>query len=205
MPTYHWDIKQNTPEWHAIKAGVWSASKAAVIMGGLDTTGLDNLIKDIAWERVRGPLEGIGYKSAAMERGNELEPEARDAYAFDRDVTVLECGFVEHSTIPYVGYSPDGLLQKLKKGIEAKNPGHRAYMETLDKMVIPSQYRWQCRWAMWVGELEELDFIAYHPQQGAIVIPASVTDLEKKQMAERVALLEPKVQKYIDLLKRKAA
>lgn len=205
MPTYHWDIEQGTPEWHAIKAGKWSASKAAVIMGGLDTSGLDNLIKDIAWERVHGPLEGSGFKTPAMERGTELEPESRDAYAFERDVNIIQCGFIEHSTIPHVGYSPDGLFNKLRNGIEAKNPGHRAYIETAEKLVIPSQYRWQCRWAMWVGELEALDFIVYHPQQGLIVIEATVTETEKQQMAERVALLEPKVTKIIDLLQRKAA
>ena len=102
MPTIHRDIVQHSPEWYAIKAGKWSASNAATIMGGLDTSGLASLIKDIAWERVFGPTEG-GFQSKAMERGNDLESEARDWYAFERDAVVSEVGFVEHGSIARVG------------------------------------------------------------------------------------------------------
>jgi hypothetical protein len=107
-PVIHRDIVQHSPEWYAIKAGKWSASNAATIMGGLDTSGLASLIKDIAWERVHGPEDG-GFQSEAMKRGNKLEGDARDWYAFERDAVVAEVGFVEHATVPRVGWSPDGL------------------------------------------------------------------------------------------------
>lgn len=202
-PIIHRDIVQGSDEWHAIRAGKWSASKAATIMGGLDTKGLADLIKDVAWERVFGPIGG-GFKSAAMERGNELEPEARDWYAFEKGVVVEQVGFVEHATIPNVGWSPDGLCGA--GAIEAKNPLHRAWMEVNRTRKIPAEYRWQARWAMWVGELEWLDFIVYHPAAGGIVIPAEVTESEKQQMAERVALLETRVADEVALLtERKAA
>ena len=202
-PIIHRDIVQGTDEWHSIRAGKWSASKAATIMGGLDTKGLADLVKDVAWERVFGPIGG-GFKSAAMERGNELEPEARDWYAFEKGVVVEQVGFVEHATIPNVGWSPDGLCGT--GGIEAKNPLHRAWMEVNRTRKIPAEYRWQARWAMWVGELEWLDFIVYHPAAGGIVIAAEVTESEKQQMAERVALLETRVADEVALLtERKAA
>lgn len=199
MPIFHWSIEQHSPEWYAIKAGKWSASNAAKIMGGLDTAGLAALIQDIAWERVYGPSQEERFKSTAMNRGTEMEPESRDCYAFERDVIVRECGFVEHSDIPNVGWSPDGLVH-LRHGIEAKNPGHRAWMETKRTGKIPSEYRWQCKWGLWVGDLQSLDFIAYRPEAGLIVIPAEVTESEKQQMAERVALLETKVAAWIDIL-----
>lgn len=202
-PIIHRDITQGTDAWHAIRAGKWSASKAATIMGGLDTKGLSDLVKDVAWERVFGPVGG-GYKSAAMERGNELEPEARDWYAFEKGVAIEQVGFVEHATIPNVGWSPDGLSGT--GAIEAKNPLHRGWMEVNRTQKIPAEYRWQARWAMWVGELEWLDFIVYHPAAGGIVIPAIVTESEKQQMAERVTLLETRVAEEVALLtERKAA
>ncbi len=206
MPVFHWSIEQKTPEWYAMKAGKWSASNVAVIMGGLDTSGLASLVKDVAWERVHGPDPCERFQSEAMKRGTEMEPESRDCYAFERDVIVRECGFVEHGEVPNVGWSPDGLVG-LRHGIEAKNPGHRAWMETKRTGKIPAEYRWQCRWAMWTGELLTLDFLAYHPQGGLIVIPAEVTDDEKKQMTERVALLETKVAAWVEILtdKRSAA
>ncbi len=197
-PVIHRDIEQHSPEWYAIKAGKWSASKAAIIMGGLDASGLASLIKDMAWERVYGPTEG-GFQSKAMERGNELEYEARDWYAFERDAVVVEVGFVEHATVARVGWSPDGLHGE-RHGIEVKCPLHKAWMEVKRAGKVPAEYRWQCRWAMWVGELDGLDFIAYHPKAGGLIVPCEVTESERSQMAERVALLEPKVVEWVEIL-----
>jgi len=190
-----------------MKAGKWSASKAAVIMGGLDTSGLDSLIKDIAWERVYGPTEG-GFQSKAMERGNEQEPSARDWFAFERDVVIEEVGFVEHATIPNVGWSPDGLYAfQGQRAVEAKCPLHKAWMEVKRTGKVPAEYRWQCRWAIWTGELVGLEFVAYHPQSGGLIVPCELTESERDQMADRVALLEPKVAKWVETLtdKKEAA
>jgi len=205
-PTYHFEIEQCTPEWHAIRAGKWSASKAPVIMGGLTTKGIEDLIMDIAWGRMYGPIEHSSFKSAAMERGNNLEPDTRDRYAFETDNVVDECGFVEHASIPHVGWSPDGLVGR-KLGIEAKNPLHKAYMEVKRTGLIPSEYRWQTKWGMWVGELDGMDFLCDHPKAGLIILPCEVTESEKDQMAARVAILEPRVAQWMDILadKRSAA
>ncbi len=206
MPNYHFDIEQGTEAWDEIRAGKWSASKAGVIMGGLDTKGLADYIMDIAWGRVYGPTEASTYKSAAMERGNNLEPETRERYAFQTDHVIETCGFVEHSSIPHVGWSPDGITPSRKHAIEVKNPLHKAYMEVVRTGKIPAEYRWQCKWAAWVGELDSLDFLCDHPKAGLIVIPAEVTESEKDQMEARVSILEPKVAEWISRLQeRKSA
>jgi putative phage-type endonuclease len=197
-PIIHRDIAQGSPEWFAIKAGKWSASKAAIIMGGLDTSGLASYIKDLAWERVYGPIEG-GFKSPAMERGNEVEPEARDYYAFERGVAVEEVGCVIHADLPNVLWSPDGLIED-DGAIEAKSPLHKAWMDCAKSGLVPSEYRWQCKFAMWVGQLSFLDFVAYHPAPGGLIIPCEPSPSDHEQMAERIALLEPKVQAWVDIL-----
>jgi len=109
MPTVIRGIDQGSPEWLALRAGKFSASKAAITMGGMDTKGLADYVQDLAWERVYGPITG-GFKSVAMERGNEVEPEARDWYAFHRGVTVETVALVEHASVPNVVWSPDGLV-----------------------------------------------------------------------------------------------
>jgi putative phage-type endonuclease len=200
----HTGIDQGTPEWRALKAGKFSSSKAAIIMGGLDTAGLASYLQDLAWERVFGPIEG-GFKSAAMERGTVMEPESRDWYAFEKGIAVHSVTLIEHSTIPHVCWSPDGLCEP-RGGIEAKNPLHKAWMAVKKTGKVPAEYRWQTKWGMWVGECDWLDFVAYHPLAGGLIVPCEVTDAEKEQMAERVALLEPKVQAWVDILtERKAA
>lgn len=204
-PIIHREFAQHSPDWYAIKAGKFSASNAAIIMGGLDTFGLASLIKDLAWERVYGVIEEPKFRSKAMERGNEMECEARDWYAFDRDVIVEEIGFVEHAIIPNVGWSPDGIFGS--HAIEAKCPLHKAWMETKRTRKVPAEYRWQCRWAQWVGQLEGVEFIAYNPQAGGLIVPFKATESEFDQMAARVSLLEPKVQEWVEILtdKRNAA
>lgn len=198
-PTIHRDFVQGSPEWLAFRAGKFSASKGAVIMGGLDTSGLDSYIKDLAWERVHGPVEG-GFRSAAMERGNETEPAARDWYAFEHDVTIEEVGCVSHATIPNLVWSPDGLFGECRRAIEAKCPLHKAWMEVKRTGKVPAEYRWQTKLAIYIGELDHLDFVAYHPLAGGLVVPCEITDSERDQIAERIALLEPRVQRWVEII-----
>ena len=198
-PIFHFDIVQGTPTWHDARAGKWTASAAAVIMGGLETDGLAKLVKRVAWERIYGPIEG-GFKSAAMERGNVTEPEVRDWYAFEKGFVITECGLVEHAYMPNVAWSPDGLALDKAGAVEAKCPLEMAWMEVRRTGKIPAEYRWQCRWAQWVGHLDWLDFVAYHPKSGGIIVPSGVTVSECEQMEERVALLETRVATWTDIL-----
>lgn len=202
-PVIHREFAQHDPEWYAIRSGKWTASHAATIMskigdrGGL-TLGLADLVKSIAFARVFGDADETRYQSDAMRRGNEMETEARDWYAFAADRAIEQVGFVEHARVPHVGWSPDGIDGR--HGIEVKCLLHKAWMDAKRTRAVPAEYRWQCRWAMWVGELETLDFIAYHPKPGGLIIPCETTESDRDQMAERVSILEPKVHEWVDIL-----
>lgn len=200
-PIYHPEIEQGTDPWREIKAGHWSASEAATIMGGTDTKGLPELVKRVALERFTGrPVTSKGYKSAAMEHGTLTEPVARDWYAFREFAVVEQVGFVQHARIPWVGWSPDGLLLGRRRAIEAKCPQYSAFMDVLRTREVPACYRWQCRWACWVGKLDGLDFVAYHPDLGGIVIPFEVTGDDCDRMTARVQQLEKQVADWLAIL-----
>ncbi len=203
-PIIRRDITQHSPEWYAIKAGKWSASNAATIMGGLDTSGLASLIKDIAWERVFGPTGG-GFQSSAMERGNELEGAGRGWAEAQLGVTIEQVGCVLHATVPHVLWSPDGLFDDARRAVEIKCPLHKAWMEVCRTGKIPAEYRWQTKWGMWVGQLEGQEFVAFHPDAGGLIVPCEASPLDFEQMEERVALLEPKVQKWIEIIGNRRA
>lgn len=202
-PIIHRDIVQGSPEWFALRAGKWSASNAATIMGGLDTSGLASLVKDVAWERVYGPTDSDSYKSPAMERGNVLEAEARDWYAFTTGQEIEQVGVVEHVTVPHVSWSPDGLC--LPRATEIKCPLHKAWMEVKRTGKVPAEYRWQCNWACWVGQLDGLDFVAYHPQAGGLLIPHDFNPDLADEMQARVALLETRVAEWVEIITDKKA
>lgn len=64
----------------------------------------------LAVERISGePLDEGGFNTFAMRRGNELEPEARDAHSFERGVAVFPAGFVVTEDHKF-GASADGLI-----------------------------------------------------------------------------------------------
>ena len=202
---YHPDIQQGTPAWDAIRAGKWTASNGAKIMGALTTQGLKDLIKDMAWGRAFGKTDR-GYMGESMKRGLAVEPEARDAYAFQFDTQVEQVGFVEHGRIANFGWSPDGLVDGRRKGLEIKSLENKARTDVFNARQIPRDYRRQARIACMVGQLEELDFWVYHPLAGGILLHASITPGEQDQIEARLALLEPQVVDLTNrLLERKAA
>ncbi len=204
-PIYHPQIVQNTPEWDAIRAGKWTASNAAKIMGALTTQGLKDLIKDLAWGRAIGKPDR-GFSGRSMERGHEVEPEAREAFAFEHDEQVEQVGFVEHGRIPNLGWSPDGLLSDRRRGLEIKCLEHKAWIDVFNTRQIPSEYRWQAKFACMVGGLDELLFWVYHPLAGGILLRAEITPSDADQIEGRLALLEPQVDELAHrLLERKAA
>lgn len=194
-----------TPELRAARAGVMTAYKAAVIMGGLETEGLKKYIAQLAWERVYGVPEDEGYTSAAMERGIILEAEALEWYAFETGTALDQDPdrMIPHPTIPNVGASPDALRDD--RVIEVKNPLHFGWMEVKRTGKVPSEYRWQCRWQMWCAEKRLADFVAYHPAAGGLIIPMELADEEIEQMAERVPIIEKRIADWVELLGSKAA
>lgn len=64
----------------------------------------------LAVERISGePLDEGGFSTFAMRRGQELEPEARDAHSFERGIAVMPAGFVMTED-GHFGASADGLI-----------------------------------------------------------------------------------------------
>lgn len=198
-PIYHPDILQGTDEWHAIRAGKWTASAGAKIMGGLETQGLKDLVKDLAWGRVFGKTDR-GYSGASMQRGHEIEPEARENFAFAHDTEVEQVGFVEHGRIPFLGWSPDGLHANRTRGLEIKSLEHKAWIDFEEARQVPSEYRWQCKIAGMVGALDGLDFYVFHPLAGGICIPVEINASDADQIEGRLTLLETRVQARVERL-----
>ncbi|MGL9736463.1 MAG: YqaJ viral recombinase family protein [Symbiopectobacterium sp.] len=61
-------------------------------------------------QRLTGKIEE-SYSNAAMQRGTELEPVAREMYLFNQfDAEVTEVGFIPHPEIVGFGASSDGLV-----------------------------------------------------------------------------------------------
>lgn len=201
-----------TPEVQEIRRGFQTASKASVIMGGLETKGLSDYVRRLAGERVFGDLGEEGFTSKAMERGSEMENPALDWYDYTYEVTVERQVFVRHPTLPTVACIPDGLMRGAYT-LEAKCPLFHVWCETREALergesgmdAIPSMYRWQARWQLWTCGVPEGRFVVYHPAGGGqgLVIPFTVDQSDLDAMAKRVVVVEGLIANWIDILRRK--
>lgn len=192
-------MEQGTPEWLAARAGRITGSRFADVMAKPGTEAYDGLVRDLAWERFTGqPLPT--YQSPAMQRGSELESEARDWLAFELGEAIHEIGLVVHPELDFVSVSPDGLIEP-DRGVEIKCPLHRAYMDVVRTQKVPARYRWQVQGSLWVTGRREWVFCAYHPDRGGVVVHAERDEQAIEQLAERCIQANREIEDWVNQLR----
>ncbi|HBG30742.1 MAG TPA: hypothetical protein DDW98_08955, partial [Gammaproteobacteria bacterium] len=75
--------------------------------GGGDSKTRKTYMRKLIGERITGEVGQLWAGNAHTERGHTMEPEARDLYAFLRDVTPQRVGFLRRGPI---GCSPDSFV-----------------------------------------------------------------------------------------------
>lgn len=154
----HDAIEQGTPEWHRVRLGIPTASMfSAVLAKGEGKTRRSYLLK-LAGEALTGePTES--YSNPYMERGKEMEAEARDLYAFRTGADLSLVGFITNDR---KGCSPDSLIGDAGM-LEIKTKRSDILIDVILKDELPSEHKAQCQGALFVAEREWLDFVAYWP------------------------------------------
>jgi putative phage-type endonuclease len=158
-------LLQGTEEWKAARCGSLGASRIAEAIARTKTgwgASRANLMAELVVERLTGvPTEG--YVSKEMQWGTEYEPQARAAYEFHRDVTVIEVGLVKHPKIEGSHASPDGLVND-DGLLEIKCPNSATHIDTLLGATIPAKYVTQMLWQMACTGRQWVDFVSYDPR-----------------------------------------
>jgi hypothetical protein len=152
-------IEQGTPEWHACRLGIPTASRFATVMAkGEGKTRREYLLR-LVGERLTGePSES--YTNTHMERGKEMEAEARDTYEFMQDVECKRVGFIRSGD---KGASPDSLVDDVG-GCEIKTKLPHLQLDVLLRDRLPPEHVAQCQGFLWVAEREWVDFVSYWPK-----------------------------------------
>lgn len=159
-------MEQGSPEWLALRAGKLTGSRFADLMATTKSgpaASRANLIVMLALERLTGEAEQT-FQNDAMRRGSELEPLARGAYEAHTGSLVEQVAFLVHKTLPFVGVSPDGLLDA--EGMtEFKCPASQAkHLAALRNGSHAQEYRWQVQGQLWVAERQWCDVVSYDPR-----------------------------------------
>jgi len=180
--TIHENIAQGSPKWFAIRNFKMTASHAQAI--GNCGKGLDTYILELMAESHSTSLEGK-FSSKDTERGNELEPLARNAYEMEIGKVVKQVGFIELDE--FTGCSPDGLIDE-NGGTEFKALNDIKHYSLLVKgeSEIESKYLWQCQMCMYITGREYWDLCFYNPNfKTSLKVFRQLPDKEKFEGLEK--------------------
>jgi putative phage-type endonuclease len=159
------ELVQGTPEWHAIRVGKVTASRAADVIAKTKSgwgASRTNYMAELIAERLTGE-PGASFTNAAMQWGTDTEPMARAAYEFRADCEVAQIGFVPHPEIKMAGASPDGMIGD-KGMIEIKCPNTATHIDTLLGQKVPEKYVTQMQFQMACADRDYCDFVSFDPR-----------------------------------------
>tara|TARA_R110000822_G_scaffold94532_2_gene216795 strand:+ start:1919 stop:2569 length:651 start_codon:yes stop_codon:yes gene_type:complete len=166
--------EQGTDDWLASRLGRPSASQFSrlITTSGKPSGSASKYIDQMVIERLSGKSEPI-FVSHHMERGTELEPEAKSYYEMLTGYDVTEVGFILDDSEEF-GCSPDGLVMvdgKIVSGLEIKCPADNTMLSYIeDPMKGVKKYWQQIQGCMMVTGSETWDFLAYHPEMEHVLV-----------------------------------
>lgn len=156
-------MEQRSPEWFAARCGKVTASRLYDVMARTKSgyaASRQNYMAELICQRLTGKPEE-GFTNAAMMRGTELEPVAREMYALNEfDAVISEVGLIDHPTIAGFAASPDGLVND-DGLIEIKCPNTWTHLQTLKTGTPKRQYLLQMHAQMMCTGRKWCDFVSF--------------------------------------------
>ena len=159
-----------TDSWKDARRGLVTASRFGDVMTEPRTKAakeagmMSDTARSYMLELVASAITGqdrVGGKSAAMERGVDMEADAIDAYAEAKFTEVAAGRLLIRDGI---GATPDGFVEEDEEGpgiIEVKCPESKRHLETWMSKQVPDDYVEQVQGQLWVSGRAWCDFISF--------------------------------------------
>jgi hypothetical protein len=199
----YFNCEQNSPEWYELRRGLITASMFKTVMAQGKTKGTDSKSRreymlKLMGERLTGDPMYM-YQNDHMERGKEMEAEARDMYAFMTDLEPKPIGFIKNHG---VGCSPDSMIGD-DGMLEIKTKLAHLQLEVLLAGKLPTEHVAQVQGQLWVTCRRWCDFVSYCPRLPLFKIRvyrdetyiesiAKAVDLFEREMATLMEAIQPK-------------
>jgi putative phage-type endonuclease len=176
------EVEQNTPEWEALRLGVVTASQIDRIITptGKASSQADKYMFELIAEKLTGKSKE-NYKSEWMERGHEIEEEAKSYFEFTSESKFSPGGFIYRDESKRVGCSPDGIGEGF--GLEIKCPLQQTQVAYLAEGVLPEEYKIQVQASLWITGFEAWHFLSYHPA----IKPLSIRVVRDEEFIAKIA------------------
>lgn len=149
----------------ATAAQLAAAVKAAKSKNSNPAAMRQKYLDRLAAEVITEEPDPDSYTNAHMDRGKEMEAEARAWYSLTYE-PVERVGFIRNGR---AGASPDSLVGA-NGGLEIKTAMPTVHLPRLRKSELPSEHRAQVQGNIWIAEREWWDFVSYWPKLPPLVI-----------------------------------
>ncbi len=202
----HYNIQQGSLEWHEIKWGKIGGTLSAGLFVDSDTLFIDIL------SQLNEDFEPTdSFTNYDMERGNELEPFAREYLEKYTGLSFNECGWLQSEENKLLGISVDGITEDETASCEIKCLSRKEHMKILLKNDIPKEKLFQCIHYFTVNpKLKEHYFIAFRPEakkhfikklkRESLVDIGLKEEFEIKQYGVKGQEIKPKIEKRTKLV-----
>lgn len=157
------DFEQGGAEWFEVRRGIVTASEFDAVLAkgrkaGEPSKTRRTYMYKLAGERLTGaPMEH--YSNGYMERGHQMEDEARAWYELVTGSVVDRIAFVR-CDIRQAGASPDGIVGT-DGLIEIKTKAPHLQIEVLETGALPSEHIAQVQGLLWITGRAWVDFVSY--------------------------------------------
>ena len=205
------NVEQGTDAWFECRRGIPTASNfSTVLASGVDggeSVGRSKYMQRLAVEIITEELSPEGFKSAAMEKGNALEHEARSSYASRKNAEVQQVGFVRNfEGLKLCGASPDGLIG-FDGGLEIKiaTEAH-ILIPMLKKPILPPAHRAQVQGNIFVCERDWWDLTIYmHRAMPAVDVRVYRDETYLKMLSGEIEKFNWELKKLVEQLRNMGA
>lgn len=157
------DLEQGTPEWHAARCGVVTASEFHTVLakgrGGAPSETRKKLMYQLAAETITGEYVPTWDGNKHTERGHVMEPQVRDLYMATSALDCRQVGFMRRGRI---GCSPDTLVGD-EGLLEIKTKLPHLQIEAVLAGKLPSDHVAQVQGQLLVSGRQWCDFRSYWP------------------------------------------
>jgi hypothetical protein len=184
------DCEQGSEDWYRARMGIPTASEfASILAKARDKKSPGQMrktyLRKLAGEIVSGdPM--TSYTNAHMERGKELEFEAREAYCILTDNECRQVGFLRNEEVN-AGCSPDSLIGEAGM-LEIKTALDHIAIEKIEADKFPPEHMAQCQGALWISARDWIDITVYaKPSIPLFIKRAQRDEAYIKTLADEVA------------------
>ncbi|RYG93460.1 MAG: exonuclease [Alphaproteobacteria bacterium] len=153
-------------------------------------------IDRLAGEILTGEPDPDSFSTAHMERGKEMEAEARAWYAMTY-APVEQVGFIR---LGRAGASPDSLVGDAG-GLEIKTAMPTVHLPRLRKGELPNEHRAQVQGNLWISGRQWWDFMSYWPGLPPLVIRVPRDEAYIAKLAAAVDAFNEELDAAVDAIR----